>query len=211
MKKETAIVLGLVATAVIGTITYLVIDNKKKNLRLDKLEEDNLKLLQSNLIDRTNISDEVCSQIKELIVRYQNEFPDIAKELETALKVYSTVNSEKSIGSISICIENLLEMKFKSNREFKTWIKTEKNKNPKSATQEDYVEFAHKENIFSKEEFEFTSLIRKVRNKTFHKAGYELTERFGEAYMLLGIGITFRLGDSLLKMKELPSPSQIVK
>jgi hypothetical protein len=198
MEKNKFPYLEVLATLIIiGTITYLAIKNYQKGKKIDSLEKENLEFYKKFLVDRNKIPDDIEKQLNNLAERYRDKFPKIYKELKTALKVYSNGENEKSIGSISICIENLLEMKYKSNQRFRNWIKTVKEKNHKNATQEDLIEFAHEEEILDDKEFGFATHIRKVINKTFHEAGYKLKERFGKAYLYIGIEITMKLAKSL--------------
>lgn len=203
-KNELNILKILAVIAAIGTITYLALknywigkENKYQKGKIDDLERKNIEILQSSLIDRKKIPDEIQKHLKELSEDIKENYPDIAKELNSALNIYSSGEKEKSIGTIYICIENLLKAKYEDDIEFKKWNKTEKNNDYENPSKDGLIEFAHKNEIISEVEFKLASELRKLRNKTFHEAGFKLETLFGKGYLMMSLGITIKLSKSL--------------
>jgi len=188
---------GAIAAAV--AIVYLLDKVSKQGKIISELELKSLNQLKDSIEDEksesNSVSIRVDKQIRNLIEHFKNRHPSISDELETALNIYESNEKEKAVGSINICIENLISSRLKKSDQFKNWLKNKVHDNKRNPVYIDYLEFSYEENVLDNEEYEFANNIRKVRNKAYHNAGFKRVDYYNEANILVGLNLIYKLGN----------------
>jgi hypothetical protein len=186
------------ALILVGVVTSLVVKVIKQQEEIEDLELKNLKLIKDSLIKGKEVTPEVDKQLKGLIKYYQKKYPSISIELKTALRIYEANEKEKALGSINICIENLLTEKYGQNKNFSKWFHDKIQDGNKGVSPLDYLDYSLHEKFISKEEYEYVKNIRLTRNKSYHIAGYKRDSNYNEANLLVGCNIIFKIGESII-------------
>lgn len=197
MSNSSNILTGLGMATIAILIAWLVIENDRKSKIIKKLEIDRLKLIKDSLNHNKAISYEIKGQLLELLDQYKDINPSIAKELATALSIVNAGEDEKGIGCMSIIIENLLKIKYKSSSKFIDWLKNTKKRELVKAVQADYIEFAKVDKLIEKEEYDFACAVKNIRNSAFHEMGKEIAWNYSKAGLLIGIGLILKIGSDL--------------
>jgi hypothetical protein len=191
MSGKNALIVGLVIIA--GVMTYFLVMDKKiinyQNKRIGDLEKDRLKLIKDAL-SRSNLSEEVKSQILKLINEYRNIDKDISDELISVLSLVEIGQHEKAIKDLAKIIENILADKFKQEdkfKKFKKYIPLAK-----------LIDYAKETKLFNNKEYNAACILKEFRNEESH----ELNVKYGENWQMIGllggIEIVFKLKGQLV-------------
>lgn len=196
-KVNKDIALGLGAAALILLILWLLTENQKKQDIIDELAIDRLRLIKDSIENSDQITSEIKRQLKKLVDEYKNIDHEISRELATALSIINAGEEEKGIGCLSIIIEKMLKAKYIKNTAFSAWLKNEKKKTVKKATQADLIEYARFDKLINQEEYHFANTVRTLRNGTFHEAGKKLPWNYSKASLLIGVELVLKIGRKL--------------
>ncbi len=196
-KVNKEILIGISAAAVMLIILWLLTENKRKQELIDELEIDRLKLIKDSIENTDQLSSEIKGQLNKLVDEYKSINPEISSELATALSIINSGEEEKGIGCLSIIIEKMLKLKYSNDKGFADWLKREKKKPAKKASQADLIEYAKQDQLINQEEFQFANAVRILRNGTFHEAGKKLSWNSSKAGLLIGVELVLKIGRKL--------------
>ncbi len=194
--KNLAIgIITAVAVVSILTAVYFYMEDKNKKKRIVKLEEGRLKLILDSLKQNPNLSDEVKSQLKELIYEFEKIDIDVAEELTEALQLFQIGQVENAIEDLVKIIGHMLEQYYAKQPEFKDWLKKEK-KNKSNIDIHDLLTFCHKvDKKINEIEYQFFIAIKTIRNKEAHKVNLKLDNYLNASAIITSIGAIIKIAN----------------
>ena len=178
-KKELYIVLGIIATLILG---YLYISNEEKKKEIKELKD----ALNSNNL----ISDKIKEQLLSLIDKHPHIDEDVKGELKQIAILIGIQQETKAILSLSKIIENLLKKLFKNDKDFKQFIKS---KNKKKALFADYLEFAKEKQVIPNDDYHLISIMKSIRNEEAHELNVIKDKSKLVGCFIFGIGVVISL------------------
>jgi len=190
--RNTQIAMAVAIVAIFVAL-YFYREDKKKDKRIEGLEQDRLYLILESLRNNQGLSAEVKRQIKKLINEYQSIDLDVAQELTEALQLLQIGQVENAIEDLVKIIGHLLEKYYKDNDEFKKWMKSKK-KNPKRPDVHDLLTYCHEiEKKLTEIEYRFFIAIKTIRNKEDHQVNLKLDGYLNVSGVITAIGAIIKV------------------
>ncbi len=199
--NKAVYILGAIAAIVIA---WLIVDNMKKNLKIDNLEKRNKEKddinqkLQDTIEESKEIPAEVKKQLEELIERYKNVDKDVTQELVNASTLIKIRAYPKAIGVLTKIIENLLKEKYSLDERHTEKIK----KNGKPPVLADYLRFARDDKFITSEEFHFANGLRELRNGDAHELNPQKSKLLTSSAFLSAIDLILKLSAKILGLRK---------
>jgi hypothetical protein len=169
-------------------------------MALDNLQKKNtIKLLEEKLDEANELSEEVKAKLQQLIENNTDIDEEVKAELVNIAALIEIKQESKAVFTLAKIIENLLKRLYKGDEELKTRVKE---KNRRTATFEDYLDFAKDKTIISKEDYHLISALKIMRNKEAHDL--VITKEKGRLVgcILAGLSITLTLHRLNGKLKK---------
>lgn len=182
------------ALAVAGFVWALDEHLKNQSLKkkLENMEHDYLKLLNSYLEHKKSLPDEIKEQIIHLRESYIGLQDDIAIELKTVHDLIESDKEEIAIEKLTKIIEHILKEKFIAEGKAK-----DKRSCPKLFK---LLEQALSFNWISKHEFYVSFILREQRNNEAHELAVKFPTNWKHIAFLAGIELIYNLKG--IKRKE---------
>jgi hypothetical protein len=180
MKKTDIIVAIAVIAGVV--ITWLLIDNKLKQLRILDL--------QKVIEDNENLSKEIKLKLTELIQNNKDIDPKIANELGQIVALLEIKQNTTAISKLAKIIENLLKELYKEEKSLLEITQKNGRKKPVFA---DYLECAKEKNIISAEDFHLLLVLKIIRNEEAHDLDVHKEKSRLIAAFIAGLSIVLSL------------------
>ncbi|RYY91035.1 MAG: hypothetical protein EOO15_00405 [Chitinophagaceae bacterium] len=172
-------------------LLWLVLDNMNKNNKIQYLE---------NKLDEANeLSEEIKAKLQQLIENNADIDEEIKAELVNIAALIEIKQESKAVFTLAKIIENLLKKLYRTNDELRERVKA---KQRKSATFEDYLEFAKDKNVVSKEDYHLISALKIMRNKEAHELTIIKEKGRLVGCILAGLSITLTLHRLVAKLKQ---------
>lgn len=215
MRKEYAIILGLLAAAGIVTLWLMYDREKNKNTGLKKQNDDlkkkNNQLEFHNLAYRQKmteleemiensdqIEDSLKEKLNELISTYKDIDEKVSTELISAMALIEAKQTTKAAFSLAKIVENLLEEKYQQSEGFKQFVKDNNKGKSKKPTFHDYLEYAKEKKDLTQDQYYFAKGLKEIRNEEGHELGVEKETNWIQSAFLIGIGLILKLGQKVL-------------
>jgi uncharacterized membrane-anchored protein YhcB (DUF1043 family) len=193
MSKSFGTVLAFIAGIV---ITYLIVDNIKKNIKI--------KELQKEIDDNDDLNLEIKKKLSELIQNNKEIDPKVANELTQMVTLLEVKQDTSAVLKLNKVIENLLKELYKGDAELKELAKTHGRKNPVFA---DYLEHAKIKKVISTEDYHLLSVMKGIRNDEAHELAVHPHKAKIFAAFISGLSLILGLC-RLLKRKTIePEPA----
>ena len=167
---------------------------------LDNIEKKNkIKFLEEKLDEANELSEEIKAKLQHLIENNVDIEEEVKAELVNIAALIEIKQESKAVFTLAKIIENLLKRLYKGDEELKAKVKS---KNRKTATFEDYLEFARDKNVISKEDYHLIAALKIMRNKEAHDL--VATKEKGRLIgcILAGLSITLTLHRLVSKLKK---------
>lgn len=207
MINKRTTVLGIAVAAVVAIIiaVYLYFENEDNKQKIVELEEDKLKLILDSLKRNPNLSDEIKSQIEKLIKDFENIDEQVSNELAQALQLLQIGQIENAIEDLVKIMEHLLNVHYKNDKNFKSWLKEQKKKYDLHSL----LTFCKSEKKINDIEFQFYIAIKTIRNKEDHTLDLKLDDYLNASGLITAIGGIFKIATIVYpknqRQKQLPS------
>jgi len=171
-----------ILTASLGVmLLYSKAENKKKDQKIQELQQDKLKLLQENLRNSENFSAEVKKQINKLIEDYRKKNASVTIELKKILRFIEAGEDISAIKDLAKVLENLLKEQYLNDQAFLS--------KKRSPSLKNLIEHAKEVCLFTKRQYNTACILHDFRNQESHELAVQDTEYMKIIGLLGGLEI----------------------
>jgi len=168
----------IISTVAAVIILWLVIENASQRMAMN--------LLKKRVEEQEAFTEEIKKQLKELIQNNKGIPPLISAELTKIAAFIEIKQEESAVFNLAKIIENLLAELYKNDTILKEAVKEKKRKDP---TFEDYLEYANKKGVITKEDYHLISVAKTIRNKEAHELGVKKERSRIAAVLIAGFSV----------------------
>lgn len=205
--KNNDWLLGITAIGGILVAGYLYAENKRQKRVIKELndEREHLKLLITVIKNSNQFDENVKKQIEALISKFDDIDPRIANELAQTLQLLQIGQVENAIEDLVKIMEYLLERKYSTDSDFKSWLK----ENKKKKDLHNLLEYSKYTQFISEIEFSFFNAIKTIRNKEDHTLDLKLDQYINASGLLTAIGAIMKIGANVFQLGSNPNIPEI--
>lgn len=197
--KRKWIWIGLLIFGVIAAFQYVfrkILEEENAELRLKYID------LYTRFLSEQNVPEEIIDELKLLRDKFVSLDFKVEFELKRAIKVAEVGEAEIAFTRLNNIVENALKDKFITNSN----VKSKK----KCPSLNDMLKIALEKKWISNDEYEYSNVLRKERNKVNHQLAIKYPEHVNAVLLVIGIqlihtlkGITYDEKYVLPKIQEI--------